>query len=124
MTAVGPSTEAPLPVSADAIILKRNLFLHDPLSLVKCCESLIFLVRNDAYITPLNFEQCVNCVRTFAEAVLSSLYKPGRVHQTAEEPPAYKKTPLQLLELMYILHAKAPEVIFLYTHHLNTFNIK
>lgn len=105
-------TEAPLPVAADTIVLDRDLLLHDPLALVKCCESLIFLVRDVAHVTPFNFELCVHCVRTFAEAVLCSVDKRSRVHQAAEEPSAYQQAPLQLLDLMHTLHTKTAQVSF------------
>uniref|UniRef100_A0A1B6FF78 SEC7 domain-containing protein n=3 Tax=Cuerna arida TaxID=1464854 RepID=A0A1B6FF78_9HEMI len=51
---------------------ERDLASHDPFSLVKCCESLAFLVRDVAHITPYNFENCVHCIRTFVEASLDA----------------------------------------------------
>lgn len=51
--------------------LERNLGPHDPSSLIKCCESLAFLVRDVAHITPYNFDECVHCIRTFVEASLN-----------------------------------------------------
>lgn len=103
-------TEAPLPVAADNIVLDRDLQPHDPASLIKCCDSLIFLVRDVAHVTPFNFELCVRCVRTFAEAVLCSAGKRSRVYPGAEEPPGYHQTPLQLLDLMHTLHTKTAQV--------------
>lgn len=50
----------------------RELGDHDAYSLVKCCESLAFLVRDVAHITPYNFENCVHCIRTFVEASVDS----------------------------------------------------
>lgn len=50
----------------------RELHAHDPYALIKCCESLTFLVRDVAHITPYNFEYCVHCIRTFVEASLHS----------------------------------------------------
>lgn len=50
----------------------RDLLAHDPYALVKCCESLTFLVRDVAHITPYNFEYCVHCIRTFVEASVHS----------------------------------------------------
>ena len=38
---------------------------------MKACESLLFLVRDVAHITPENFESAVQCIRTFVEASLS-----------------------------------------------------
>lgn len=60
----------PLPVNQFNIILELQLQAHDPYSFVKCCESLAFLVRDVAHITPHNFESCVHCIRTFVEASL------------------------------------------------------
>lgn len=53
----------------------RELHAHDPYALIKCCESLTFLVRDVAHITPYNFEYCVHCIRTFVEASLHSTDK-------------------------------------------------
>lgn len=103
-------TEAPLPVAADTIVLDRELQAHDPAALVKCCESLTFLVRDVAHVTPFNFELCVRCVRTFAEAVLCSAGKRSRVHTSTEEPANYQQTPIQLLDLMHTLHTKTAQV--------------
>lgn len=59
-----------------SIVHERQLLAHDPQGLVKCCESLAFLVRDVAHITPYNFENCVHCIRTFVEASLhGSKYK-------------------------------------------------
>ncbi|XP_014204621.1 Golgi-specific brefeldin A-resistance guanine nucleotide exchange factor 1 isoform X2 [Copidosoma floridanum] len=103
-------TEAPLPVAADTIVLDRDLQTHDPASLIKCCESLTFLVRDVAHVTPFNFELCVRCVRTFAEAVLCPAGKRSRIPIGAEEPPAYQQMPIQLLDLMHTLHTKTAQV--------------
>ncbi|KAL1123464.1 hypothetical protein AAG570_002544 [Ranatra chinensis] len=46
----------------------RELSTHDPYAMVKCCESLAFLVRDVAHITPYNFGNCVYCLRVFVEA--------------------------------------------------------
>ncbi|RZF38846.1 hypothetical protein LSTR_LSTR014152 [Laodelphax striatellus] len=59
------------------MLSERELMCHDPFSLVKCCESLAFLVRDVAHITPYNFENCVRCIRTFVEASLESVEKRG-----------------------------------------------
>ncbi|XP_054008393.1 Golgi-specific brefeldin A-resistance guanine nucleotide exchange factor 1 [Hylaeus anthracinus] len=103
-------TEAPLPVAADTIVFDRDLLPHDPAALAKCCESLTFLVRDVAHVTPFNFELCIRCVRTFAEAVLQCTGKRSRVHNTAEEPASYQQSPLQLLDLMYTLHTRTAQV--------------
>ena len=49
-----------------------DLLPHDPFALVKCCESLAFLVRDVAHITPFNYKHCVHTLRTFVEATLYS----------------------------------------------------
>lgn len=52
------------------IVLRPGLRRHDPRAFIKCCETLAFLVRDAAHITPDNFDSCVQCLRTFAEASL------------------------------------------------------
>lgn len=47
---------------------ERQLFYPDPKSLMKSCESLSFLVRDAAHITPDNFTLCVGAIRSFVEA--------------------------------------------------------
>ncbi|XP_043279451.1 Golgi-specific brefeldin A-resistance guanine nucleotide exchange factor 1 [Venturia canescens] len=108
-------TEAPLPVAADTIILDRDLQPHDPVALAKCCESLVFLVRDVAHVTPFNFELCIRCVRTFGEAVLqnNSTTKRGRVNSSVGDTatnPAYQQAPLQLLDLMHTLHTRTAQI--------------
>lgn len=44
---------------------------HDPFALVKCCETLAFLVRDVAHITPFNYRVGVQCIRIFVEASLN-----------------------------------------------------
>lgn len=48
-----------------------KLMPHSTFALVKCWDSLAFIVRNVAHITPYNFESCVKCIRTFVEASLN-----------------------------------------------------
>ena len=108
-------TEAPLPVAADTIILDRDLQAHDPIALTKCCESLIFLVRDVAHVTPFNFELCIRCVRTFGEAVLQTgtAGKRGRVHVSAGDlttNAAYQQAPIQLLDLMHTMHTRTAQI--------------
>lgn len=103
-------TEAPLPVAADTIVLARDLQPHDSAAFVKCCESLNFLVRDMAHVTPFNFDLCVNCVRTFAEAVLQCTGKRNRVCNSAEDSAGYQQSPIQLLDLMHTLHTRIAQV--------------
>ncbi|OAD60695.1 Golgi-specific brefeldin A-resistance guanine nucleotide exchange factor 1 [Eufriesea mexicana] len=105
-------TEAPLPVAADTIILDRDLQPHDPAALVKCCESLTFLIRDMAHVTPFNFELCIRCVRTFAEAVLQCSGKRNKMLGGTEESVAatYQQSPIRLLDLMLLLHTRIAQV--------------
>lgn len=74
---IQPLMTKPLTLTQFAPSSERELGSHDPFSLVKCCESLAFLVRDVAHITPYNFENCVHCIRTFVEASLDSGPKSG-----------------------------------------------
>ncbi|GLH14697.1 Golgi-specific brefeldin A-resistance guanine nucleotide exchange factor 1 [Gryllus bimaculatus] len=73
---IQPLQVRPLPINQFSIVLERELVAHDPFGLVKCCESLAFLVRDVAHITPYNFENCIHCIRTFVEASLNGTNKP------------------------------------------------
>ena len=42
--------------------------MHDSLAFLKSCESMAFLIRDVAHITPHNFSRCVQALRTFVEA--------------------------------------------------------
>ncbi|XP_011870032.1 PREDICTED: golgi-specific brefeldin A-resistance guanine nucleotide exchange factor 1 [Vollenhovia emeryi] len=114
-------TEAPLPVAADTIVLARDLQPHDSVAFVKCCESLNFLVdeRDMVHVTPFNFDLCVNCVRTFAEAVLQCAGKRNRVCNSAEESAGYQQSPVQLLDLMHTLHTRIAQVFRLWAKKNN-----
>jgi len=46
----------------------RAVIAHDMRSLIKSCETLAFLVRDAAHITPHNFAACVHAIRTFVVA--------------------------------------------------------
>lgn len=56
------------PANQFSIVLHEELRHHDSRSLVKCCETLAFLVRDAAHVTPYNFESCVHAIRVFVEA--------------------------------------------------------
>ncbi|GFG39058.1 hypothetical protein Cfor_02589 [Coptotermes formosanus] len=89
---IQPLTIRPLPVNQFSIVHERELLPHDPYGLVKCCESLAFLIRDVAHITPYNFENCVHCIRTFVEASLN-----GSKCQI-------------LLDLMHTLHTRTAQI--------------
>ncbi|XP_017476492.1 PREDICTED: Golgi-specific brefeldin A-resistance guanine nucleotide exchange factor 1 isoform X1 [Rhagoletis zephyria] len=60
----------PAPVSMlslSPLFYNCKLGEHSPIALFKCWDSLAFIVRNVAHITPYNFESCVRCIRTFVE---------------------------------------------------------
>jgi brefeldin A-resistance guanine nucleotide exchange factor 1 len=51
-----------------SIVHSRKIVMHDSLAFLKSCESLAFLIRDVAHITPHNFVQCVQTLKTFVEA--------------------------------------------------------
>lgn len=54
-----------------SLVYPCKLMRHSTFALVRCWDSLAFIVRNVAHITPYNFESCVKCIRTFVEASLN-----------------------------------------------------
>ncbi|XP_078387054.1 Golgi-specific brefeldin A-resistance guanine nucleotide exchange factor 1 isoform X5 [Cetorhinus maximus] len=70
-TKQGPS---PL-VNQYSLTLGQDMGSHDTKSLIKCVESLSFIVRDAAHVTPENFELCVKTIRIFVEANLNGGYK-------------------------------------------------
>lgn len=52
-------------------------FTPDPKALLKSCETLSFLVRDAAHITPDNFTLCVGAIRSFVEACSVRLANKG-----------------------------------------------
>ena len=83
----------PLPPkgSQSNVDFDQELLFHDPFALVKCCESLAFLVRDVAHITPFNFEYCVHCIRTFVEASLNGRKYFLKKSRFASFSSSYKK---------------------------------
>lgn len=69
-----------------------RLLRHSPFALVKCWESLAFIVRNVAHITPYNFESCVKCIRTFVEASINGGKKLRKAGSTSKPQPMRKKS--------------------------------
>lgn len=68
----GPSWPASSPlVNQYSLTVGLDLGPHDTKSLLKCVESLSFIVRDAAHITPDNFELCVKTLRIFVEASLN-----------------------------------------------------
>ena len=73
----GDKSKTKEPQNQYEITLKHTLSHHDTKALMKSCESLAFLVRDAAHVTPANFESCVHAIRTFVEATVNG----GRDHQ-------------------------------------------
>uniref|UniRef100_A0A1Q3FES7 Putative golgi-specific brefeldin a-resistance guanine nucleotide exchange factor 1 n=2 Tax=Culex tarsalis TaxID=7177 RepID=A0A1Q3FES7_CULTA len=116
-----------------SIQYRCKLLEHSPFALVKCWESLAFIVRNVAHITPYNFESCVRCIRTFVEASMndgkennrrrlrgggsgkSSRNRNNRKNDSSdseseEMPEAYQSISIQLLDLMHTLHTRTAQI--------------
>lgn len=73
MTSSKPMTH-PL-VNQYSLTLGQDMGLHDTKSLIKCVDSLSFIVRDAAHVTPENFELCVKAIRVFVEASLNGGYR-------------------------------------------------
>lgn len=117
-----------------------KLLKHSPFALIKCWDSLAFIVRNVAHITPYNFELCVKCIRTFVEAVFNGgrkyqHRKNARVNSKNKRIPekksnskqskgdlssdeedeeslaqSYETIAIQLLDLMHTLHTRTAQI--------------
>lgn len=67
-----PDSKAQTPlINQYSLTLGQDMGLHDTKSLIKCVESLSFIVRDAAHVTPENFELCVKAIRVFVEASLN-----------------------------------------------------
>lgn len=64
-------------VNQYSLTLGQDLGQHDTKSLIKCVETLSFIVRDAAHVTPDNFELCVRAIRVFVEASLNGGEKNG-----------------------------------------------
>lgn len=69
---------------------QEELRHHDTRSLLKASETLAFLVRDAAHVTPANFEACVHTVRLFVEASLNG-GRPRGIRSRAEAAHAAAK---------------------------------
>ncbi|KAG9485170.1 hypothetical protein GDO78_008329 [Eleutherodactylus coqui] len=63
------------PVNQYSLTIGLDFGPHDTKSLMKTVESLSFIVRDAAHVTPENFELCVKTIRVFVEASLNGGYK-------------------------------------------------
>ncbi|XP_071604102.1 Golgi-specific brefeldin A-resistance guanine nucleotide exchange factor 1 isoform X5 [Heliangelus exortis] len=90
---LGPS---PL-VNQYSLTVGLDLGPHDTKSLMKCVESLSFIVRDAAHVTPENFQLCVKTIRIFVEASLNGGYKSqekrGKSHRYDSKSNRLKKKP-------------------------------
>ncbi|XP_072534053.1 Golgi-specific brefeldin A-resistance guanine nucleotide exchange factor 1 isoform X1 [Salminus brasiliensis] len=73
--APGSKPQTPSPINQYSLTLGQDMGLHDTKSLIKCVESLSFIVRDAAHVTPENFELCVKAIRVFVEASLNGGYR-------------------------------------------------
>ncbi|ELU03437.1 hypothetical protein CAPTEDRAFT_227129 [Capitella teleta] len=77
-----------------SIVLNEELKHHDSKSLIKCCETLAFLVRDAAHVTPHNFESCVHAIRVFVEASINGAHlkcQQQKAQATNEQQPSGRK---------------------------------
>uniref|UniRef100_A0A182PGX0 SEC7 domain-containing protein n=1 Tax=Anopheles epiroticus TaxID=199890 RepID=A0A182PGX0_9DIPT len=89
----GNIAQAPATPVRHSIQYHCKLLEHSPFALVKCWESLAFIVRNVAHITPYNFESCVRCIRTFVEASMGQTHHQPqqRDYQASKKKPSSGK---------------------------------
>ncbi|XP_045147599.1 Golgi-specific brefeldin A-resistance guanine nucleotide exchange factor 1 isoform X7 [Echinops telfairi] len=84
-------------VNQYSLTVGLDLGPHDTKSLLKCVESLSFIVRDAAHITPDNFELCVKTLRIFVEASLNggckSQEKRSKSHKYDSKGSRFKKKP-------------------------------
>ncbi|XP_017115384.1 Golgi-specific brefeldin A-resistance guanine nucleotide exchange factor 1 isoform X3 [Drosophila elegans] len=83
-----PSSSSP-PVNT--LVYSCQLLDHAPFALFKCWDSLAFIVRSVAHITPYNFEACVRCIRIFVEACRDGGIRQRRKLETAAKQRSAKK---------------------------------
>ncbi|KAK3554184.1 hypothetical protein QTP70_020078 [Hemibagrus guttatus] len=72
--AADSKSQTPL-INQYSLTLGQDIGMHDTKSLIKCVESLSFIVRDAAHVTPENFELCVKAIRVFVEASLNGGYR-------------------------------------------------
>nr|XP_020646816.1 Golgi-specific brefeldin A-resistance guanine nucleotide exchange factor 1 isoform X1 [Pogona vitticeps] len=94
MTGLPRLGSSPL-VNQYSLTVGMDLGPHNTKSLMKCVESLSFIVRDAAHVTPENFELCVKTIRIFVEASLNggckSQEKRGKSHKYDPKSTRFKK---------------------------------
>ncbi|ESO85819.1 hypothetical protein LOTGIDRAFT_130403 [Lottia gigantea] len=73
------------------IDLNEVLHYCDSKALLKSSETLSFLVRDAAHITPHNFESCVHAIRTFVEASLNGGHLKTQLRTTLKEKKSHHR---------------------------------
>ncbi|XP_063817458.1 Golgi-specific brefeldin A-resistance guanine nucleotide exchange factor 1 isoform X3 [Pseudophryne corroboree] len=71
VAAVMSKPVANTPINQYSLTIGLDFGSHDTKSLMKSVESLSFIVRDAAHVTPENFELCVKTIRVFVEASLN-----------------------------------------------------
>jgi brefeldin A-resistance guanine nucleotide exchange factor 1 len=109
------------------IVLVPNISRHDSQAFLKVTETLVFLVRDAAHVTPENFESCVQCLRSMIEASLDGGKNAVMImnekktddddenqerRQTDDKKPdvRYSQASHQLLDITFTLHVKVHEI--------------
>ncbi|XP_044276109.1 Golgi-specific brefeldin A-resistance guanine nucleotide exchange factor 1 isoform X3 [Varanus komodoensis] len=94
MAGLSKLSSSPL-VNQYSLTVGMDLGPHNTKSLMKCVESLSFIVRDAAHVTPENFELCVKAIRIFVEASLNggckSQEKRGKSHKYDPKLARFKK---------------------------------
>uniref|UniRef100_A0A8C1JH50 Golgi-specific brefeldin A-resistance guanine nucleotide exchange factor 1 n=1 Tax=Cyprinus carpio TaxID=7962 RepID=A0A8C1JH50_CYPCA len=84
-------------VNQYSLTLGQDMGLHDTKSLIKCVDSLSFIVRDAAHVTPENFELCVKAIRVFVEASLNGgmylSYSKKKSHKYDSKSSRLRKKP-------------------------------
>ncbi|EDV36206.1 uncharacterized protein Dana_GF12843, isoform A [Drosophila ananassae] len=83
-----PSSSGP---AISTLVYNCQLLDHAPFALFKCWDSLAFIVRSVAHITPYNFEACVRCIRIFVEACRDGGIRQRRKLEAAGKQRSSKK---------------------------------
>ncbi|XP_030381756.1 Golgi-specific brefeldin A-resistance guanine nucleotide exchange factor 1 isoform X2 [Scaptodrosophila lebanonensis] len=78
--------------TSSSLIFNCKLQEHSPFALFKCWDSLAFIVRSVAHITPYNFEACVRCIRIFVEASRDGGVRQRRKLETVYAAPTKRRT--------------------------------
>uniref|UniRef100_A0AC35FHM7 SEC7 domain-containing protein n=1 Tax=Panagrolaimus sp. PS1159 TaxID=55785 RepID=A0AC35FHM7_9BILA len=109
------------------IVLVPNISRHDTQAFLKVTETIVFLVRDAAHVTPENFESCVQCLRSMIEASLDGgknavvTMNEKKMEDDDEDQERrqiddkkpdvrYAQASHQLLDITFTLHVKVHEI--------------